>query len=428
MVLEGILYFVLGFLASSLLALMVSPAIWNRAVLLTKRRIEASVPLTLNEIQADKDQLRAEFAMSTRRLEMSIEELREKASHQVIDVSRKRDELAKLADESRERINTIGELEARASDLRAQLGEREERLAMTTQRLEETRAKLEERALELEKLRVRLNESETETDGRRIEIVAKQTFVDSLSDKVGDAQQRERTMQIELAALKVQHKRAVGDLERERNRNADLAARINRLDNQVGDREENLQKRERDLSRMRETSGSDDAAALAATSELIREKSRNVELEAKLAQTTLQMQALLNDASNDNVEKAMASLNSERGRLEMDLNAVTAERDMLRKNINGQARASSSNWEIERRENAILRERMNDLAAQVTVMTAALEGEGSAINEVLAAASRQTSAKSSKAARLAEAGSDRPATLAERIRALQETAKQNKAR
>ena len=32
---EGVLYFVLGFLASALIALMISPAIWNRAVVLT---------------------------------------------------------------------------------------------------------------------------------------------------------------------------------------------------------------------------------------------------------------------------------------------------------------------------------------------------------------------------------------------------------
>ena len=79
MILEAVLYFVLGFLSAALLALMVAPAIWNRAVVLTKKRIESSVPLTLNEIQADKDQLRAEFAMSTRRLEMSVEELKNKA-------------------------------------------------------------------------------------------------------------------------------------------------------------------------------------------------------------------------------------------------------------------------------------------------------------------------------------------------------------
>ena len=57
--LESGLFFTLGFLAATLLCLMVAPAIWRRAVVLTRQRIESSVPLTLNEIQADKDQLRA---------------------------------------------------------------------------------------------------------------------------------------------------------------------------------------------------------------------------------------------------------------------------------------------------------------------------------------------------------------------------------
>ena len=386
--LEGILYFVLGFLSSALIALMISPAIWNRAVVLTKKRIEASVPLTLNEIQADKDQLRAEFAMSTRRLEMSVEELRDKASRQVIEISRKRDELAKLAEESRERIRTISELELRASDLREQLRVREEQLANTTQRLDDTRAKLEARALELENLRSKLSQTETEADSHRIEVVAKQTVVDSLSDRMEDVEQRERAMRMELAALKEQHARALSDLERERGRGEDLAQRVARLDAQVSDREEDLRRREQSLARMREASGNEDGSSNELTEQLMREKKRNVELESRLAQSTLQMEALLNDASNDNVEKAMASMNLERNRLETDLAAITAERDRLRDSMSGQMNQESRDWEIERRENAILRERLNDLAAQVTAMTVALEGGSSPINDILANAPR----------------------------------------
>jgi chromosome segregation ATPase len=423
-VLEGILYFVLGFLSSALIALMISPAIWNRAVVLTRKRIEASVPLTLNEIQADKDQLRAEFAMSTRRLEMSVEELREKASRQVIEINRKRDELAKLAEESRERIRTISELEPRASDLREQLRVREEQLANTSQRLDETRAKLEARALELESLRTRLSQTETESDSHRIEVVAKQTVVDSLSDRMEDVEHRERAMRMELAALKEQHARALSDLDRERNRGEALAQRVARLDAQVSDREEDLRRREQALARMREASGNEDGSSSELTQQLMREKSRNVELESRLAQSTLQMEALLNDASNDNVEKAMASMNLERNRLESDLAAITAERDRLRETMSGQMNQESRDWEVERRENAILRERLNDLAAQVTAMTAALEGGSSPINDILANAP-------SLDVRENVTGLDdenRPATLADRIRALQQTARQNKAR
>ena len=128
MVLEAVLYFVLGFLCAGLLALMVSPAIWNRAVILTKRKIESSVPLTLNEVQADKDQLRAEFAMSTRRLEMNIEELKERASAQLIDINRKRDELTSIISDRKEKLQEIQELESRTSELRANLAEREAKI------------------------------------------------------------------------------------------------------------------------------------------------------------------------------------------------------------------------------------------------------------------------------------------------------------
>ena len=96
--LESGLFFILGFLCSALLALMVAPAIWRRAVVQTRQRIESSVPLTLNEIQADKDQLRAEFAMSTRRLEVSLDELKERAAEQMIEINRRRDEALALED------------------------------------------------------------------------------------------------------------------------------------------------------------------------------------------------------------------------------------------------------------------------------------------------------------------------------------------
>lgn len=406
---EGILLFGLGFLSAALIALMVSPAIWNRAVTLTKRRVEASVPLTLNEIQADKDQLRAEFAMSTRRLELSVDELREKAANQVIEIARKRDELAKLAGESDDRIRVIEELEARSAELRAQLKDREERLATASRKLDETRAELEKKALEVERMRGRLSESEVDSASRRIELVAKQTAMENLSDRVSEISDLERQLE--------------SDLDSERRKSSDLESRIGRLQKQLADVEADLEKRERDLSRLRETSGSEDRVNSELTHQLAEEKSRTVELEAKLAQTTLQMEALLNDASNDNVEKAMSSLRSDKEALEGKLAALTAEHDRMKEDLGAMERVKSEDWESERRENAILRERINDLAAQVTAMTSALEGNHSAIDEILAKTPKPAPGKATAAE-----DDGRPVrTLAERIRALQDSARQNKA-
>ncbi|HTN64050.1 MAG TPA: hypothetical protein VL147_21265, partial [Devosia sp.] len=87
---ENIMYFALGLLVAGVVALIIMPAVWKRAVRLTKRRIEAATPITMAEFRADKDQLRAEFALSTRRLEMNVDTLRKRLTEQLSDVDRKR--------------------------------------------------------------------------------------------------------------------------------------------------------------------------------------------------------------------------------------------------------------------------------------------------------------------------------------------------
>ena len=87
------MYFVLGVLVAGILALAVAPAIWRRAARLTRARVEASLPMTLGEIRAEKYQLRAEFAVATRRLETTIGRLEERTTEQTIDIGRKRTEI-----------------------------------------------------------------------------------------------------------------------------------------------------------------------------------------------------------------------------------------------------------------------------------------------------------------------------------------------
>jgi hypothetical protein len=87
---EPIIYFALGFLIASLLGLVIVPLVHARAVRLTGKRLEAATPVSMAEIQADKDQLRAEFAMSTRRLEMSVEQLKAKTTGQLAELGPRR--------------------------------------------------------------------------------------------------------------------------------------------------------------------------------------------------------------------------------------------------------------------------------------------------------------------------------------------------
>src|ERR1700719_5197843 len=123
---EPIMYVGLGFLAASLVALGIIPFIHARAVRLTMRRLEAATPLSMAEIQADKDQLRAEFAMSTRRLEMSVAQMKTKTTSQLAELGKKADAINQLKKELGEKTATIFALEARDKTQREQLRTTEE--------------------------------------------------------------------------------------------------------------------------------------------------------------------------------------------------------------------------------------------------------------------------------------------------------------
>ena len=85
---EIVMFFGLGFLLAILLMLAFMPAVHRRAVRLTKRKYEP-VPLEQKEMHAEKDRLRADFAMSTRKLEHDIDKMQRKAAAHFTDLARK---------------------------------------------------------------------------------------------------------------------------------------------------------------------------------------------------------------------------------------------------------------------------------------------------------------------------------------------------
>ena len=87
---ESIMYFAIGFFAAGLTVLVVVPLVHGRAARLTTRRLEAALPASVAEVCADKDLLRAEFAVSTRRLEFKIEQLTTNSASQRAELGRNR--------------------------------------------------------------------------------------------------------------------------------------------------------------------------------------------------------------------------------------------------------------------------------------------------------------------------------------------------
>ena len=149
---ELIMYFGIGFLVATLLGLLFIPLVHNRAVRLTRKQLEASTPLSLAESRADKDHLRAEFAMSNRRLEMTIEQLKAKTSTQFAELGKKTDAINQLKKELAEKKATNVALEARDKKLRDQLRASEKECQIKSRALSEAERQLAGKEAELTKL------------------------------------------------------------------------------------------------------------------------------------------------------------------------------------------------------------------------------------------------------------------------------------
>ncbi len=149
---EPVMFFGIGFLFAALIGLIIIPLVQARAVRLTMRRLEAATPLSMAEIQADKDQLRAEFAMSTRRLEMSVEQMKAKTTSQLAELGKKSDAINRLKIELGEKTATIFALEARDKALKDQLRASEEELSFKLNAMREAERALTEKRADLAKL------------------------------------------------------------------------------------------------------------------------------------------------------------------------------------------------------------------------------------------------------------------------------------
>jgi hypothetical protein len=93
--------------------LMLLFVVHGRAVWLTERRLAEATPQTISEMQADKDALRAQFAMSVRRLELTMEELRAKSADRRGEVGKRAAEISRLYVELDKKTALIFALRAR---------------------------------------------------------------------------------------------------------------------------------------------------------------------------------------------------------------------------------------------------------------------------------------------------------------------------
>lgn len=239
---QSTLAFIAGFVAAALIGLLVAPALWARAVRLTRRRIIASMPMTANEVSAEKDTLRAAFAMDMARTRRELDDTRARAARHMGEAGLLRERLRDSEAELRAREAVLTERTAERDTGQAEIGRARERIEVLEAEVASAQARIRSLADALANAEAMHDEALLNASNAQIELVQRDTEIDRLvaesrAAKAGrrESEGRSRSAVSELrnaeAALKLEQRRH-GELQRRHERAqariADLEERLNR--------------------------------------------------------------------------------------------------------------------------------------------------------------------------------------------------------
>lgn len=265
--LEYLMFGGIGFCLAWLTALMVLPAVHNRAMRLARERYD-DLPLSIQEIRAEKDTIRAGFAAATRDLELRIEKLREKTVAHTTDLAKKN----QLVDRLKQEIDTVTaalrESETREQAARdalrdAKRGFADKDVTLGTAEGEITVLKRDVAAKDI-KLRAIENElvaMRSELASRTSALTAAEREIASVSTSLRESASREQAARDDLRDAR----RGFAD------KDASLGAfegEISALQRELATREAALRKGEHDLAALRSELAGKDAALTRAEKEI----------------------------------------------------------------------------------------------------------------------------------------------------------------
>lgn len=284
-VVESVMVFALGFVAAALIALLIIPAINARAERLARRRAEALFPMSISELTAEKDHLRAEFAVLQRKIERKAEEALATKHQSMEELGRRAVRIEALEGALTERDRMIAELERVLAETQTRLAATEDELGQTRAFLSGTRetlAALESahRATldELSNTRMELDVTQSDRSRTKTELLTTQESLARLESEYADTDQRLTAALSDIDAKRI----AISDLE---TRLMTQTARGNDFERALSERHTELSDERKRLAQLAK-----DLAAEQERGLILEQRIREIETERDEAQARLTSQ------------------------------------------------------------------------------------------------------------------------------------------
>ncbi len=212
---EQAIYFALGCIITALGALMFAPIFWSRALRLTRKRLQLQIPVSMQEIYAERDAMRAEFAVERLRVEQDLERVRAGKAADMAEIGRRSMDATRLGDEMAALRDELWKARGELAGVQASLAEAQHDRDGRDAEITRLNGELA-RAGEQLPAATSTNAGDAE---RLIEAGAAQARAQVLEDELAAAREREKSLHLQ------------NSLKAEKGRSADraLADRLDRL-------------------------------------------------------------------------------------------------------------------------------------------------------------------------------------------------------
>ncbi|NSX91563.1 hypothetical protein [Agrobacterium tumefaciens] len=249
---EYAILFGLGFLTATLLALLIAPAIHRRIVAYTENRLRATMPISPQEVRAQKDMARALYAAENAKVRQELETEREKNTSLRLANEAASSDAYRLGEQNRSLSLKIEEMTLEIGELRTGLDASEERAGTIAASLTQQEQAANERASQMADLTARLTNLTRELDDSKILAATRDLEAEQAKQSATRFRKEGETASRELQDVAARNKEAMSAVARESRKVARLEEQVATLMAKNADLDTMLTLRNQEAARLRE--------------------------------------------------------------------------------------------------------------------------------------------------------------------------------
>jgi len=248
---EFVLLFALGFLTAAILGLLAAPVVHKRIVRFAEDRLKATMPLSPQEVRAQKDAARASYAAENARTSQVLKRERDKNVTLMLRNDTVLKEAHRLAGENADLHTQIADMNVEAADLRSTARQ----LEQTIERLKASLADVErdnvKKNIDIKTLTRQVDHVAADLDSLKIDAATYDTEAENLKSRIAGLRDERENLRNELRAESARARELEARLARDETRIRQFEAKLAREIAANADKDSFLERRAAEIERLK---------------------------------------------------------------------------------------------------------------------------------------------------------------------------------